>query len=75
MAKMSKYEPLWDFIKETGSDCYILSFSEIEKIVGFAIDHSFLNCKKELLVYGYKVGKISLKEKKVSFLKIEGDSK
>jgi len=34
------------------------------------IDHSFLNCKKELLNYGYKVGKISLKGKTVDFEKV-----
>lgn len=30
-------------------------------MLGFEIDHSFLDCKKELEEYGYKVGKISLK--------------
>ena len=33
-------------------------------MLGFEIDHLFLNCKKELEEYGYKVGKISLKEQK-----------
>ena len=51
----------------------MLSFSEIEKIVGFSIDHSFLNCKKELFGYGYKAGKISMKEKTVFVLKNKGD--
>ena len=32
-----------------------------------SIDHSFLNYKKELLDYGFKVGKISLKEQTVIF--------
>lgn len=36
-------------------------------MLGFEIDHSFLNCKKELEEYGYKVGKISLKEQKIIF--------
>ena len=35
-------------------------------------DHSFLTYKKELLEYGYKVGKISMKNKTVEFIK--GDS-
>jgi len=33
------------------------------------IDHLFLNFKKELTNYGYQVGKISMKEKSVSFEK------
>ena len=59
---MSKYEPLWKWIKENGTDSFKLTFAEIEKIAGIPIDHSFLNYKKELLDYGFKVGKISLKE-------------
>ena len=50
---MSKYEPLWNWIKENGTDSFQLTFDEIEKITGLSIDHSFLNCKKELLNYGY----------------------
>ena len=33
------------------------------------IDHSFLTYKKELIEYGYKVGKISMKEQTVEFMK------
>ena len=44
--------------------------SQREKIDGMSIDYSFLNCKKELLNYGYKVGKISLKGKTVDFEKV-----
>ena len=43
---------------------------EIKKILGFEIDHSFLTYKKELKEYGYEVGKISKKEKNVTFIKI-----
>lgn len=64
---MSKYEPLWNWIKENGSDSFKLTFEEIEKIAGIPIDHSFLNYKKELQNYGFKVGKISLKEQIVTF--------
>lgn len=64
---MSKYAPLWTRIKENGADCLKLRFEETEKIAGVPIDHSFLNCKKELTVFGYRVGKISLKEQTVSF--------
>ena len=66
---MSKYEPLWKWISENGTDSFKLTFEEIERIAGLPIDHSFLNYKKELSEYGYKVGKISLKEKNVSFTK------
>ena len=64
---MGKYEPLWNWIKENGTDSFKLTFEEIEKIAGIPIDHSFLNYKKELLDYGFKVGKISLKEQTVAF--------
>ena len=68
---MNKYGPLWKWIEENRGDCICLSFDEIEKILGFAIDHSFLQYKKELTEYGYTVKKISLKEKKVIFQKIK----
>lgn len=44
---MSKYKPLWVFLESYGSDCLQLSFSRIEEILTFPIDHSFLNFKKE----------------------------
>ena len=67
---MSKYERLWNWIQENGTDSFQLTFVEIEKIAGLPIDHSFLNCNKELLTYGYKVGKISRKGKTVDFEKV-----
>lgn len=66
---MSKYEPLWNWIRESGSDSFRLTFEEIEKITGFPLDHSFLNYKKGLPEYGWKTGKISLKNQTVSFEK------
>ncbi len=66
---MSKYNPLWNWIKENGTDSFRLTYAEIEKIVGLPIDHSFLKYKMELLPYGYKVGKISMKEQTVAFEK------
>ncbi len=66
---MSKYTILWKWIKENGTDHFKLTYAEIEEIAGFPIDHSFLTYKKELLEYGYKVGKISMKEQTVSFEK------
>lgn len=64
---MSKYNPLWRYLQTRAEDRVELSFDEIKNILGFPIDHSFLNYKKELLEYGYQVQKIFLKEKKIAF--------
>lgn len=64
---MSKYEPLWQWIKENGTDDFRLTYEEIEVILGFPLDHSFLNDKKELSEFGFSVGKISMKKRTVSF--------
>lgn len=66
---MSKYEPLWSYVGEQEVN-FILSFEEIEEILGFPIDHSFLSFKKELIAYGWQVEKISMKNKNVSFKKL-----
>jgi len=68
---MSKYEPLWKYLKENHKNSYKLSYEEIKQILGFDIDHSFLVDKKEAKEYGYEVGKISLKEKTIIFTKHE----
>ena len=67
---MSKYDPLWQYFQGRGEAEINLSFDVIQDILGFAIDHSFLNYKKELEVYGYRVKKIYLKEKRVVFEKM-----
>ena len=64
---MSKFDSLWNWIQNNGNERFSLTFAEIEKIAGLPIDHSFLTYKKELLEYGYKVGKISMKEQTVMF--------
>jgi len=66
---MSKYDPLWKHLQDNGSDPIVLTFEDIKKVLGFSIDHSFLNYKKELEGYGYSVKKISLKEKTIIFIK------
>lgn len=68
---MSKYDLLLKWIRENGRGSFRLTFEEIEKITGIPIDHSFLKFKKELLEYGYEVGKISMKEQTVSFRKTD----
>ena len=60
---MSKYNALWEYVKNSGAQSLKLTFDEIQNIAGVPIDHSFLNFKKELADYGYRVGKISMKEK------------
>lgn len=67
---MSKYEPLWNYLKKNSKDNYKLSYEEIKSILGFDIDHSFLTYKKEAKEYGYEVYKISMKEKTIIFNKI-----
>lgn len=67
---MSKYNALWEYVQKNDSQSMKISFSEIHDITGIEIDHSFLKYKKELTKFGYKVGKISLKEQTVVFNKI-----
>lgn len=67
---MSKYNALWEYFKNRTEPSLKLNFDEIQTIAGIAIDHSFLNYKKELFQYGYRVEKISLKEKTVLFQRI-----
>lgn len=68
---MSKYNLLWDYVKNSEKDSLKLTFTEIESIMGTPIDHSFLKYKKELTEYGYQVGKISMKGQTVIFDKIQ----
>ena len=68
---MSKYNPLWCYLRESGAAQLTLTFGQIEKIAGAPLDHSFLKYKKELLEYGYEVSKISMKAQTVVFLKRE----
>lgn len=67
---MSKYNELWKYIQNKGEQTLKLTFEEIESILKMPIDHSFLRFKSELLAYGYKVEKISMKEKTIIFQKI-----
>ena len=64
---MSKYQPLWEHIQTIDADKLSLSYGEIESILGFPIDHSFLTYKKELPAYGWNVKRISMKEETVLF--------
>ena len=66
---MSKYTPLWEYINQNDKPSLKLTFDEIQQIIGFPLDHSFLCFKKELLEYGYQVEKISMKNQTVLFSK------
>ena len=64
---MSQYEPLWIWLRNKDEDIIELTYDEIEKILNFPIDHSFLTYKKELSEYNYTVDKISMKNKTIRF--------
>ena len=65
---MGNYEALWTYIRESGKQPLVLSFEEMETLLGAPLSHAFLNRKKELLAYGWEVQKISMKEKTVRFI-------
>lgn len=66
---MSKYDPLWKYVRERGESRLCLTFGQIGAIAGTPLDHSFLNYKKELLEYCFEVAKISIKSQTVLFMK------
>jgi hypothetical protein len=68
---MSKFDELWIFIQSRTDHSCKLSFDEIGEISGVPIDHSFLNYKKELTQFGWQVSKISIKDRTVTFEKLE----
>lgn len=67
---MSKYDPLWNYLKKNNEKNYKLTYDEIKNILGFEINHSFLEYKKELENYGYVVVKINMKNKMIEFNKL-----
>lgn len=67
---MNKYHALWEWLAANGSESITLSFDEVAECAGVPLDHSFLTYKKELLVYGYEVKKISMKAQTVTFCRI-----
>ena len=64
---MSKYSFLWEYVSAQAAKSFSLSFEETEKLLGFPVDHSYIKNKKELLVFGWKVDKISMKNKRIYF--------
>lgn len=68
---MSKYDPLWEYVRSCPQNQLTLTFDEVGKIAGVPIDHAFLRFKKELEAFGWQVGKISMKAQTVAFHKQE----
>ena len=66
---MSKYQKLWEYIEKQDKEELTLSFEKAGLVLGFPVDHSFLSFKKELSAFGFQVGKISMKNKSISFIK------
>lgn len=66
---MHSYQPLWEWLARLNEETVTLTFSENAGIAGVPMNHSFLNKKKELTAYGWRVDKISLKAKTVTFEK------
>ena len=66
---MSKFKPLWKYIKDNKDEDFQLSSDQIKKIAGLPIDHSFLTYKN-ILYYVFKVFKVSLKNKTIDFKKL-----
>ncbi|MDR2897132.1 MAG: hypothetical protein LBV30_10895 [Propionibacteriaceae bacterium] len=67
---MSKYAPLWSHLAADGRPSQRLTFDELYDILGFDLDHEFLNSKREAAKYGYAIGKYSTKEHWVSFIQV-----
>lgn len=70
---MSKYDPLWQHVATQEGPSFTMTFDEIATVLGFDIDHSFLNFKKELAVSGWQVDKISLKQRTVNFSRLPAE--
>ena len=68
---MSKYDPLWAYVKERDEYLLELTFEEAEKVLGFPVKGSLLTNKKELLDYGYEVVKLMKSEQVVIFRKLD----
>ena len=66
---MPKYQRLWAYLAAQDAGQLLLSFDEIAEITGNALDHSFLNEKKDLKPFGWTVQKISMKQQYVLFVR------
>ena len=71
---MSRYDLLWEYVRESGKTELTLSFDEIGLIIHAELDHSFLKYRRELSSYGYETAGISLKKRTISFRKTEAEA-
>ena len=72
---MSKYDKLWQYVQSIPQKEIQITFEKAEEILGFPINHSFLNYKKEAENFGCSVKKISLKNRCILFTrKDKGDN-
>ena len=83
---MSKYDPLGKYLENSEKNCIKLSFAEIEKIINEKLPNSLYEYpaawygtakgspthrwKVVWNNYGYRVDKVDLNEKNVTFIKI-----
>ena len=52
---VSKYDPLWEAVRERGEQSFKLTFEEIQHIAGNPIDHSFvIYCVSTVFINGEK---------------------
>lgn len=68
---MCKHDAQRESIRERGQPRLTLSFDAVEELAGVPLDRSFLSCKMDLTAYGYAVGRISMKNRTVLFIKSE----
>lgn len=64
---MSKYDLLWQAVRQSEADTLTLTLEEAARLAGVPIDHSFLTFKRELSAYGYSVKRVSLKAQTLTF--------
>jgi len=83
---MSKYEPLGKYLHKTGQERVVLSFTELERILGFELIDSLQKheaawygtftaspthvWKKAWCAWGYQVERVNLTERQVAFYKL-----
>ena len=61
--RMSKYDPLWRYIQVNCGPHEIITFDKAEEVSDVKIDSSFQYHRKELIDYGFKVVRYSLKHR------------
>lgn len=64
---MSKYEKLYNYLRESCLGTETLTFDEIYRICGAYVDSEFISRKKELEAYGFSVVRINMKDRTVLF--------